>query len=314
MDPAPFRSALAAKVADLPSFLPPVYAQQGIVIAAGGDLYGRLAWHLVTVLRGLGCRLPVEIWHLPGEMPPGLAAALAWLDDVRLVSSDSVGLTPRTRPLGARDAGWWLKAFAVRHSGFTEVLFLDADNVPTRDPAYLFNDSAYQRAGAMFWPDLPPPRERGQWVPEAAWQLVGLEPVPTARPFESGQLLVNRRRHIAACEVAVFLNEWSDHTYKVVYGDKDLWLLAWHLLGARYHMPPRNPAYRHPAICQHDSEGELIFQHCCNGKTEIASGKVVEGIVARRFAPDAAANLSEILANSREKSGFANWQPAGKSA
>jgi hypothetical protein len=79
-------------------------------------------------------------------------------------------------------------------------------------------------------------------------------------------------------------------------------------------MPPRNPAYRHPAICQHDSDGELIFQHCCNGKAEIASGKVLDGIVARRFTPDAAAKLSEILANSREKPGFANWQPAGKSA
>jgi hypothetical protein len=311
---SPFRQALANRLDSPPLVLPPVRAHQGIVIAAGGDLYGRLAWHLVTVLRGLGCRLPIEIWHLPGEMPQDLAAAFAGLDGVRLVSSDTVGLTPRTRPLGARDAGWWLKAFAVRHSGFAEVLFLDADNVPTCDPAYLFNDTDYQRAGAMFWPDLPPPRKRGQWVPEAAWRLVGLEPVPTARPFESGQLLINRRRHIAACEVAVFLNEWSDHTYNVVYGDKDCWLLAWHLLGARYHMPPRNPAYRHPAICQHDSDGDLIFQHCCNGKTEIAAGKVVEGIVARRFAPDAAAKLSEILANSREKSGFANWQPPAKSS
>jgi hypothetical protein len=78
-------------------------------------------------------------------------------------------------------------------------------------------------------------------------------------------------------------------------------------------MPPRNPAYRHPAICQHDSDGELIFQHACNAKTEIASGKVLAGIVARRFTPDAAAELAEILANSRGKPGFANWQDSAES-
>lgn len=309
---AQFREALAAKVVGLP-FLPPQPRHHyGIVIAAGGDLYGRLAWHLVTVLRGLGCRLPIEVWHLPQEMPPELRAAFETVDRVRCVSSDSVGIQPRQRPLGARDAGWWLKAFAVRHCGFTEALFLDADNVPARDPSYLFHDSGYGKTGAMFWPDLPPSRQRGQWVPDAAWRMVGLEPVPTARPFESGQLLINRRRHLAACELAVFLNEWSDRTYQAVYGDKDCWLLAWHLIGARYHMPDRNPAYRHPAICQHDSDGELVFQHCCNGKQDLAKGKCILGIVSRRFAPDAAAALDEFLRQRRGKSAFSNTPHAAR--
>jgi hypothetical protein len=304
-----FREAIAAKVIDLPFLPPPGRDHHGIVIAAGGDLYGRLAWHLLTVLRGLGCRLPVEVWHLPGEMPLAMQATFESVDGVRVISADSVGLTPRQRPQNPRDAGWWLKAFAVRHSSFSEVLFLDADNVPVCNPFYLFHDQRYRAAGAMFWPDLPPSRERGEWVPEAAWRMVGLEPVRSARPFESGQLIVNRRRHLAACELAVFLNEWSDVTYQVVYGDKDLWLLAWHLLGCRYHMPPRNPAYRHPAICQHDSVGNLVFQHACNGKADLSAGKAIPGIVSRRFAPDAAAEFARLIGEHREKQAFSNAAP-----
>lgn len=301
---AEFRAALADALDNPPWLLPPIREIRGIVTAAGGDLYSRLAFHLIHCLRGLGCRLPVEVWHLPGEMPPDVAAVFGELDGVRLVSSDSAGSPPRSRPMGARHAGWWLKSHALRWSGFAEAMFLDADNVPAADPTYLFHDIGYERAGAMFWPDLPPPRERGEWVPEAAWRLVGLDPVPTARPFESGQILVDRRRHMAALAVAEFLNEWSDETYRVVYGDKDTFLLAWHLVGSRYHMPPRNPAWRRPAICQHDSAGNLAFQHACGAKQDLAAGKIIEGMVSRRFAPDAAVDFAAKLARHREKLAF----------
>lgn len=295
---AAFREALADRLDQVPLMMPPVRAYRGIVIPAGGPLYGALAYHLVFCLRGLGCRLPIEVWHLDAdEMPGDLAAAFGAFDGVRLVSAVDVCQrerhTPRQRGASQRDRGWWLKAFALRHSGFAEVMLLDADQVPARDPTYVFHDKGYERAGAMFWPDLPPTRERAEWVPANAWRAVGLEPVPSARPFESGQVLVNRTRHLHALDVAVMLNEWSDVTYQFVYGDKDCFLLAWHLAGARYHMPPRNPAYRHPAICQHDSDGELVFQHACNGKAEIVAGEVLPALVSRRFAPDAAAALAK---------------------
>jgi hypothetical protein len=292
----PFRTALADRLsAPAPRFAGGIeYA--GIVTVAGGWLYGRLAFHLLTVLRGLGCRLPIELWHFTHEMPDPLRAVFADELGVRLVD---VGQFCRehgiqTRPTSARP-GWWLKAFALRHSQFTEAMLLDADNVPAADPSYLFHDKAYKRAGAMFWPDLPPSRERAQWVPDGAWRAVGLEPVPSARPFESGQILVNRSRHLRALDVALCLNDWADEVYQFVYGDKDTFLLAWHLTGSRYHMPAKNPAWRSPCICQHDSDGNLAFQHACQGKTEIADGQVVKGILNRRFAPDAKAEFDRRL-------------------
>jgi len=38
---------------------------------------------------------------------------------------------------------------------FSEVLYLDSDNIPLTDPSYLFDHEVYKRHGAVFWPDFP---------------------------------------------------------------------------------------------------------------------------------------------------------------
>jgi len=290
-----FRQALAARLDSPPFLLPPVRHVRGIVIPAGGNLYNRLAWHLVHALRRLGCKLPIQIWHLPAE------ADITWrqlFEDEGCEVIDA-GIVAGKRGVPVPMGGWQLKPFALRHCDMAEAMLLDADNVPVKDPSYLFADPSYERHGAMFWPDLAPPRSRGQWVPVAAWRNVGLEQDKAARPFESGQIVINRRRSLAALDVTCLLNEWSDYVYQWVYGDKDTFLLAWHLVGQRYHMPPRNPVFREPAICQHDSKGELVFQHATAGKESIARGEVLPGLINRRFAPDAAADLRRKIAKLR---------------
>ena len=42
-------------------------------------------------------------------------------------------------------------------SSFEEVLYLDSDNVPLRDPAHLFESELYSgkdKPGVVFWPDI----------------------------------------------------------------------------------------------------------------------------------------------------------------
>jgi hypothetical protein len=53
--------------------------------------------------------------------------------------------------------GWELKAYAILHSRFREVLLLDADNVAVTDPEYLFQTPEFRRTGAIFWPDYQGP-------------------------------------------------------------------------------------------------------------------------------------------------------------
>jgi len=88
------------------------------------------------------------------------------------------------------------------------------------------------------------------------------------------------------------LNEWSDYVYQWVYGDKDTFLLAWHLVGKRFAMPARNPRWVAPAIHQFGLDGELLFQHACGGKQQIADGTMIPSIINRRFIADAAADLA----------------------
>ena len=135
----PFRTALADRLDCPPLTVPPITALRGIVIVAGGDLYSRLAFHLITALRGLGCRLPVELWHFSHEMTDGIRQVFAGEPGVQLVD---VGAFCRERGIATRavagrsaqHSGWWLKSFALAHSGFAEVMLLDADNLPAAEP------------------------------------------------------------------------------------------------------------------------------------------------------------------------------------
>ena len=53
------------------------------------------------------------------------------------------------KPAGVR--GYALKAFALYATSFTEVILLDADNLPVLDPALLFDTPEYKLHGSMFW-------------------------------------------------------------------------------------------------------------------------------------------------------------------
>ena len=87
-----------------------------------------------------------------------------------------------------------------------QVLFLDSDNLPMRDPTYLFSTPELKQHGALLFPDfwdasvapelseilgLPPLKERRQQLP--------------AGTFESGQLLIDKKRCACDCDVACCL-------------------------------------------------------------------------------------------------------------
>ena len=260
---------------------------RGIVTSGGGAKYFTAAYVLISVLRKLGCTLPVELWHIGrGEMDPYMRRLAEGLGDVTV--RDCREVEPQPRILG----GWTSKAVSIYHSRFREVLYLDADQVPTVDPSYLFDDASYQRYGAMLWPDLR--NGPGYDITAAAFDACGL-PVPGKsrlphhdkpsdyRPVESGQVLVDKSKVWPELSHCLYLNEHEDFFYPspsgqrpwYCYGDKSLWLLAWFQMHAArgnavdYFRPP----YAMPADCrwigsrkagaflQRDMAGRVVFQH-----------------------------------------------------
>ncbi|ETO84013.1 hypothetical protein F444_02048 [Phytophthora nicotianae P1976] len=228
------------------------------------------AFAAIRVLRDLGCKLPMEIWFVPREMR-NHPADMKILHE--LAADDMLSISFREVTDFAA-TGFRVKVFSIYHSHFDRVLFLDADNVPVRDPTFLFELQEFQETGAVFWPDFWHPTNSIFNIHSQSliWELLD---IPFANMFEqeSGQLLVDRRRHGSRLElVRHYAFQRSDifDRMKLVHGDKDLFRLAWLKQLTPFHMirhPPAvagkvvNGSFCGMTMVQHDTEGNVLFLH-----------------------------------------------------
>lgn len=242
---------------------------RGIVTCAGGIKYLTCAWVLIKMLRRLACTLPIEVWYLGED-----EGDRDWIDLVRPLGVECID-AQRVAQLHphARLGGWESKSYAILHSRFQEVLFLDADNVPVVDPTYLFDCEPYREIGSVFWPDTPimPPTAK-------AWEVFGV-PYREEREVESGQLLIDKGRCRKALSLCDWYNQHSDFFYQYVYGDKDTFRFAWHRVGQPFVMVP----YAHRPIPyglrQFDPSGQPLFQHRIHDKWSLAGNQRAAGFV-----------------------------------
>lgn len=228
------------------------FAGRGIVICAGGARFFTCAWVAIGILRRhLGCTLPIEVWYLgDAEMGPAMQALLRE-QGVELVDAFEVAKTHPAR----RFDGWELKTYAITHSRFQEVLLLDADNVPVADPEFLFDTPDYAATGALFWPDIVRLARTNE-----IWAVSGL--APWAGPsFESGQLLIDKARGWRALQLAFWINQRAAEFYRILYGDKDTFLIAWLLTGTAFTQIPHAPRLIEATMCQRAPDGSVLFQH-----------------------------------------------------
>lgn len=254
-----------AAIRDAPPYPPDRFDGRGIVMAAGGPRHFTNAWMTLNVVRRVvRCSLPVQLWYLgPDEMSSQMTDLLRPLE-VDCVDALAVRKSHPVRRLG----GWECKPYAILHSPFREVLWLDADNTPLVDPSFLFWEPEYARTGVVFWPDLDRlVRDHPIWeVCRVPWRD---EPA-----FESGQIVLDKARCWDALQLTMHLNEWSDVYYQYVHGDKETFHLAWRMLDRPYAMPSCLPRKaigswsRAPetdggawTLFQHDLAGREVFHH-----------------------------------------------------
>jgi Mannosyltransferase putative/Glycosyltransferase family 9 (heptosyltransferase) len=243
--------AAARFIRTIPKY-PGGFRGRGIVLCGGGPRLFSNAWVCIRMLRRAGCSLPIELWHLGASELDARMRALVEPWGVACVDALPVRGPEPSPPLH----GWGLKAFSVLKSRFEEILLLDADNMPLRNPEFLFRAPGYQRTGAVFWPD------HGRLAPErTAWKAFAV-PYRDEPEFETGQFLVHKRRCWRPLVLAQWYNEHSDFFYRHVYGDKDTFHMAFRKLEAAYAMPRTALQYLSGgAMCQHDFQGRRLFQH-----------------------------------------------------
>lgn len=253
--------AVAAAVAE------GIASKRGIVLVAYPKVIAGV-YAIVRTLRYHGCLLPVELWIDPMEMRPKHSVLVALVRHyncyVRIIHD------PHATKFHA-------KPYAIYHSRFESLLFLDSDNIPVRDPTYLFDSPEFRKHGAIFWPDFWRPMVRTPFnvhEQSALWRLLDM-PFTDMFEQESGQILVNRTRSRPALSKLMF---YSAHLprlvtdWQLVWGDKDLFRLAWLNTSTPFHMvqhlvmlgglyDPIEDFFCGVAMVQRDPDGDILFMH-----------------------------------------------------
>lgn len=117
-------------------------------------------------------------------------------------------------------------------SRFSQVLFLDGDNVPIKDPTLLFSSPAFLQTGALFWKDF--------WKTHPSnpiWDILNIDCVDEHEQ-ESGQLLINKSLPgvLESLSVALYMQTHSSLYFKLVLGDKDTFRLAFRKQKQPFHL------------------------------------------------------------------------------
>ncbi len=244
---------------------------RGIVICGGGDrLYGT-GLAIIKTIRAQGCDLPVEWFYADaGEMTEEAIKLLETFN----VECSNLDSYPELKAVKKR--GYQSKAMAIACSKFQEVLFLDCDNIPIRNPSYLFELKEYKETGALFWKDLWRYQQGSVFTgPDQRKHmhlLFGIqEPEVGEFEIESGQILIDKSRHWRGVHLFLYMNlHWSIY-YKLLYGDKDTYAIAIKSCGSTPSVVDAPPAaigildsdniFSGYGMIQHDTLGDHCFVH-----------------------------------------------------
>ncbi len=246
-----------AFLAAIPDYPHGRYQGRGIVIAGGGERYFPSLYVTIRAVRHVGCTLPIQVWYLgrDDEMPADRRAILAPYG-VECIDADEV----RKRHPARRLHGWELKVFATLHSLFEEVLFLDADCYPCRNPEFLFELEDYRERGAIFWPDMATFDQR------LKWPAFGIADPQRPGSVESGQYLLNKQTSWRPLNLAWHYNDFSDYYYHYCYGDKHTFEVAWTRCEQPFVMWTPHAVWDKVAYLHPGPDNETLFVHRCADK------------------------------------------------
>eukprot|EP00798_Chlamydomonas_sp_ICE-L_P010063 gene10063-7957_t len=212
---------------------------RGILINAGGSkLVADLIISLKVIRETFKCGLPIEVaWQGPHEMD-----AQTWYN-LQKQYGPLRGFDIQSEPNPSAEFHQHVqlekyvgKVYSLLLSNFSEVLMLDADCIPVQHPETWFSHPEYKRVGNLFWPDAWTDK-----VHDTLYSDFGLNETAKAlllqgrgyskRDTESGQLVINRGRHLDTLEYIFFINSFPGLVQESAWGDKDTYAVGFALAG-----------------------------------------------------------------------------------
>ena len=200
---------------------------RGIVSTAGGSYLPILVISL-RMLRRTGAKLPMEVFladkteyesYICETVLPGLNAKCVILSDIL----DAV-------PKAATITHYQYKVVAMLFSSFEELLFLDSDAFPIREPMELFAAEPFASHGMVLWPDY--------WASTASplFYRITSQPIPSMtlrQSSETGEILISKKQHQRTLLLATYYNYYGPEVYYALLsqgspgeGDKETFLAA----------------------------------------------------------------------------------------
>ena len=191
------------------------YKGRGIVFVGGNDATLQQVEVTVSMLRQYGSKLPMELHYLDGELDANQTKALADRGIVARNLGDPENMFPVTKKPGKGGKSFHIKTAAMINSAFREVLYLDSDSMPTRDPNFLFDSVDYKDTGILLWPDF--------WKTHHTnpiWYIFDT-PLVDEWEAESGQVVLDKGRNWDVLLLANYINADGEFYYQLINGDKD---------------------------------------------------------------------------------------------
>lgn len=237
----------------------------GIVYLGGGE-YFQLAFLSIKTLRSNGSKLPVEV-IVPTEEDYDVDFCNKLLPmlngECKLISD----FLPEN--IVHNITGYQLKNVALLVSSFERVLYLDADNIPIKNPDAFFNNKPFVNRHLVLWPDLwrrstsPtfydiadikidynkrsrnsyfPGDARGALADKSKYSMHDCEGAIPEASSETGQILINKRVHFKTLILSMYYNFYGPNFYYPLLsqgaageGDKETFIAAAHKLNLPYY-------------------------------------------------------------------------------
>ncbi|BGP30434.1 hypothetical protein JCM10296v2_002189 [Rhodotorula toruloides] len=242
---------------------------RGLVWTAGNaDTFERSLVSLRLIRKSYNCSLPAQIFHFTSENPSPEQAA-----EFESLGAKVLALQSLDKEEGqGRTKSFHLKGGAIVDSAFDEVLLLDSDNIPARDPTFLFESAEFREMGVILWPDFFKDQPEN-----AIWSILGIQ-CRDEFTVEAGQVLVRKSDHLDALLVVEhMLRDWR-FWFQFSDGDKDLFRYALLALRKRWAIPAR-----HLSSASWTDQGALgaEHEHQFAGHTMVQYGLASEGLPVR---------------------------------
>ena len=206
---------------------------KGVIMLVTRESF-KMAYANIITLRSYS-DIAIEIYHYD-ELR--LAQEIVFSNMVRVNVVNLKDLVFVSQPIqyveGTRN--YQLKSAALLASQFEDILFLDTDNVPVKDPNAYFNMPEYLKFGLILWPDI--------WKTNPKNPIYGIFNAECTNQWETeaGQMLINKNAHMKTLLMSYYIMQDRGFWFDVLFGDKDVMRYAAKVVGLPYKIVPWFPS------------------------------------------------------------------------